>query len=127
MLLGIVIDDRGLIPKADSVRLKEFGKAISEKFAKSLGSVSGEGEQYNIAFEKPQEINYVVIEEDIANGERVREYDLFGETKEGWELLSKGQSIGHKRIEVLTPQSLLGIKLKVTASKGNPILSLNCF
>jgi len=127
MLLGIVIDDRGLIPEADSIRLKEFGEAISEKFTKSLGSISGEGEQYYISFEKPQDVSCVVIEEDIANGERVREYDLFGETNQGWELLSKGQSIGHKRIEVLTQQSLLGIKLKVTASKGHPILSLNCF
>ncbi len=127
MLLGIVIDDRGLVPEADFERLQEFGETIDQKFSKSLGSISGEGNELTITFNRPQEVNHVVLKEDIPKGERVREYVIYGKTNKGWELLSNGQSIGHKRIEALTPQALLGIRLKVTASVGVPKLSLNCF
>ena len=45
MLLGIVIDDRGLVPDADIKRLSEFGETIRKRFSDPLGMTSGRGNQ----------------------------------------------------------------------------------
>lgn len=128
MLLGIVIDDRGLIPDADLERLEEFGVEVKKQFSKPLGQTTGTGNLYEIDFEKSQKVKHVIIQEDISKGERVREYKLYGKEDGEWELVNTGSSIGHKRIEVLNKGNYSGIKLEVVRSEGNPIIrKLECY
>ena len=128
MLLGIVIDDQGLVPEADMERLEEFGSEVEKQFSKILGQTQGTGNLYEIDFEKSQKVKHVLIQEDISKGERVREYKLFGKEDAEWKLISTGSSIGHKRIEVLNKGNYSGIKLEVVSSEGNPIIKkLECY
>ena len=46
MLLGIVVDDRGLVPDADMKRLEEFGQEVKKRFSVSLGVVGGKRESF---------------------------------------------------------------------------------
>lgn len=127
MLLGIVIDNRGLVPEADVNRLDEFGKELERQFSNPLGTTKGTGNIHKLDFKSPQEVNYVVIQEEISKGERVREYNLYGKNGNQWELLSKGSCIGHKRIEVVG-KPLSGIKLEIVQSEGKPqIRELICY
>lgn len=65
MLLGIVVDHRGLVPEADVQRLSEFGEELKKQFSKPLGSTKGRGNAFRICFKAPQTINYVEMQEDF--------------------------------------------------------------
>jgi alpha-L-fucosidase len=121
MLLGIVIDNRGLVPDADMKRIEEFGKAIQERYGNPLKTASATGNEVTIKLESPAIIDRIVVQEDIEWGERVLAYKIEGKTTEGtWKLLSSGSNIGHKHIDRFSPQTLQEIKLTVTKSKAKP-------
>ncbi len=128
MLLGIVVDDRGLVPDGDLKRLAEFGEEIKKYFSKPLGTASGNKSTITLNLKQKPKVNYVVLQEDIAKGERVRKYKLLGKENGAWVLLSEGESIGHKRIEVLDNIRLESLKLEVIQSDGTPrIRQIACF
>jgi alpha-L-fucosidase len=128
MLLGIVVDDRGLVPEADVRRMKEFGQLIRNKFADLLGKTTGSGNDFTVKFKAPKPVAYVVIMEDIKGGERIREYKLSGMTGGKWQQLATGSSIGHKRIEMIKEGLFDAIKLEITKSDRNPIIrNLACY
>ena len=128
MLIGIVVDNRGLVPDADMKRLTEFGNEIKNQFSKILGSASGQGNLLSIRFKSPQYVKYVVIQEDISKGERIREYSIAGMENGNRINICKGTSIGHKRIEIIRNRQLTGIKLQIIKSEGDPQISiLKCY
>jgi alpha-L-fucosidase len=120
MLLGIVIDNRGLVPEADVKRLSEFGKKIGEVFSKPAGKTSGTGKEYLIRFPRPTELNYAVISEDIARGEKVRKYELSGLQDDKWQIIDTGTCIGHKRIIALNRARFVNVKLRIIESQSKP-------
>jgi len=81
MLLGIVIDDRGLVPDADEKRMDEFGKEVEKSFSKALAKTSGTGNVFELKLNSAQQINFVVIQEDISKGEQIRKYELSGKNQ----------------------------------------------
>jgi alpha-L-fucosidase len=128
MLLGIVVDNRGLVPDADILRLKEFGQMIKTRFSNVVGKTSGSGKEFTVKFKSPQAVSYVVMMEDIANGERIHGYKLSGMTDGKWLEIGTGSCIGHKKIEVLKQATFSAVKLEITKSDGEPsVLSLACF
>ncbi|WP_236972799.1 alpha-L-fucosidase [Membranihabitans marinus] len=127
LLLGVVIDDRGLIPAADSIRIVEFGKEVERKFSNSLAYGSAKGPSLSLEFSQVQPVNYVVIEEDISKGERIREYSLYGMKDGNWELVSEGSSVGNKRIEVVNGSSYSGVKMEVTKMSAEPHFEINVY
>lgn len=128
MLLGVVVDNRGLVPDADVKRMEEFGQLIKKDFSNLLGKTTGSGNEFTVKFKSPKLVTYVVIMEDIARGERILEYKLSGMKDGNWQLLSEGTCIGHKRIEVIKEGMFSEIRFEVTKSKGIPLIrSLACY
>ncbi len=128
MLLGIVVDDRGLVPDADVNRLNEFGQLINKNFSQLLGKTAGSGNEFTVKFKSPKPVAYVFITEDIARGERILEYKLSGLSDGKWQQLATGSSVGHKRIETIKEGMFSAVKLEITKSEGTPtIKSLACF
>ncbi len=128
MLLGLVVDNRGLVPNADVQRLKDFGQLIRKNFSDLLGKTDGSGNEFTVKFKSPKLVSYVVIMEDIAKGERILEYKLSGMTEGNWQLISNGSSIGHKRIEVIKDGMFSAIRLQVMKSDGTPLIrTLSCY
>ncbi|MDR1864126.1 MAG: alpha-L-fucosidase [Bacteroidales bacterium] len=122
MLLGVVINDKGLIPEADVKRVELFGKAIKEQYGTPFRQTAGKGTEYVIRLEQPATIDRVIIQEDIALGERVLAYSVKGKKGGEWIDLSSGTNIGHKHIDTFPPQPLSEIKLVITQSKTEPII-----
>jgi alpha-L-fucosidase len=118
MLLGIVVDNRGLVPDADVKRMKEFGNEIKRSFSYPVGITSGKGDKFEIILDNPTPLSYVVMQEDITKGENVREYKLYGKSGDSWNLISSGSNIGHKRIEKIDNQVYSAIKLETEKSEG---------
>lgn len=120
MLLGLVVNDKGLIPEADVRQVEALGKEIVRQYGTPLKQTSGTGSEYIISFDKPVSINRVLMQEDISNGERVLKYSLKGKKNKEWIDLSAGSCIGHKHIDRFEPQTIDAIKLVVTESKADP-------
>lgn len=120
MLLGIVIDNRGLVPDADVKRLEELGQAIKETYGNAYKTVSGNKEELTLNFDDPVSIDRVIIQEDITKGERVLEYSIEGKTGNEWKVLASGTNIGHKHIDRFEPETLEAVKLVVKKSKATP-------
>ena len=128
MLLGLVVDNKGLIPKADVCRIEALGKEINRQYGTPLQQTSGTGSEYILSFEKPTSIDRVIMQEDISKGERILKYTLKGKKDNEWIDLSSGSCIGHKHINRFDPQKLDAIKLIVTESKAEPqILNFSVF
>lgn len=104
LLLNIPPDRRGLLSDADVNRLKEFAAYRNEIFgdnrvkkgSKYWNATPGSEAVYYL---KPKsEINVVMLQEDIAKGQRVEAFTVEGLTDDGWKELAKGTTIGYKRL-----------------------------
>jgi alpha-L-fucosidase len=120
MLLGVVIDNRGLIPDADAKQMELLGKEIKKQYGTPFQQTSGTGTEYIIRMEKPVTIDRVVICENIEKGERVLKYSVKGKQGDTWVELSSGTNIGHKHIDKFLPQSVSEIMLHITKYKAEP-------
>lgn len=123
MLLGIVVDDRGLVPEADAARVAAFGEEIRKRFGRPLRTVTGAGYEFTIDLPASAVIDRAVLQEDISKGERVLAYVLKGKTGGRWVTLAAGSNIGHKRIECFEPQRLEAVRLEITGAKAEPQLA----
>ena len=108
LLLNIPPDRRGLINEADVQRLNEFAayreKIFTnnrvEKGRKDWEAVSGSETVYSL---KPEsEINVVMLQEDIARGQRVEAFSVEAQTADGWKEI--GQRVESFTVEALTEQ-----------------------
>jgi alpha-L-fucosidase len=120
LLLNIPPDRTGHIPAVDAARAREFGDEIRRRFGAALGETRGSGNEVVLRLPAPAAVDHVVIEEDLAGGERVRAYRLSGRSGGAWVPLGEGVSIGHKRIQPVAPTRVDAIRLDVTRSAAVP-------
>jgi len=122
LLLGMVIDNRGLVPDADTERFAQFGTAVRTRFARCVAETNGTGTVLTLPFAEPATIDHIVIMEAIAAGQRIRRYHIDGITPAGPRRLAEGSSIGHKRIERIAPVNVSSLTLHVDESSGEPVV-----
>ena len=120
LILGVTPNPEGLIPEADANRLREFGEEIEKRFSNPVATSSGKGEKIKLKIPKRQTVNQVVIMEDIAKGERVREFIIEGKTANGWQEIFEGSCIGHKFIHQFDNMEVDEVRLRIPESKGEP-------
>ena len=127
LLLNAAPDKDGLIPDEDMVVYEALGKELKRRFENCVGETSGEGNEIELRFDEPRVFDHVVIMEDIAQGERIREYvveahvdGLFGDWP--WFELCRGTCVGHKRIHLLPPFETTAIRLRCKESVAQPKL-----
>ncbi len=123
MLLGIVIDDSGLIPEADLRRMREFGARLKQDFSRPLASASGTGSSFLLQMNHPSRLRYLLAREDISRGERILKYRLEVERNGTWETIEEGESIGHCRIVETDRTDVTQARLTILSSKAAPVLA----
>ena len=126
LLLGMVIDNRGLAPTEDVKQFTRFGELMERIFDKSnlLAEKNGTGNELTVDIESNNSIGYIVIMEDIEQGERILKYKITGWDGTMWKDLCSGISVGHKRIHCFTdnkPEKISGIKFECIESKAEPV------
>lgn len=97
-LLGMVIDDRGLVPDADVEQISELGELIRQQYACPRGKVSGEGMVFDIEVGADKPVDMICVMEDISQGERVVDFRVSGFDGDHYHTLATEKSIGHKRL-----------------------------
>ena len=104
LLLNIPPDRRGHIHEADVARLKEFAAYRQQVFAdnrvqkgqKMWNAASGDQREYEL--KSSSKINVVLLQEDIARGQRVESFRVEARVEGQWQLLGEGTTVGYKRM-----------------------------
>ncbi|MCK0200941.1 alpha-L-fucosidase [Ornithobacterium rhinotracheale] len=124
LILGLTPNPDGLLDAGDVKRLREFGEAIQQAYGNPIASQKGTGKTLSIRLKNPEKIQKIIIQEDIAKGERIREFIIEAKIKNRWVKIAEGESVGHKRIIKLPKTYLVkDVRLKVTKSVAPPIIS----
>lgn len=123
LVIGEVITSDGLVPEGDIERLAEFGQKLRGRFAKPAGMTNGTGTELELELAESKRIDQVVLAEDIAQGERVREYRIEGLIGgDTWKTLAEGQSIGHKWIHRFEPTEVARLRLTMSETAAPPVI-----
>lgn len=70
-----------------------------------------------------QEIKYVILQEYIALGQRVRSFEIEIWDNIAWKKVAFGTTIGYKRILEIAPVTTSRIRIKILDAKACPVLS----
>ncbi|MGM0666009.1 MAG: alpha-L-fucosidase [Bacteroidota bacterium] len=120
LIMGLTPNPDGLLSEPDVIRLKEWGDEIKRRFSNPLATASGKSKQLKISLKNNQKINHIILQENIAKGERVREFALEGKTSDGWHTIFEGSCIGHKFIYRFEDIEISEVRLNIIESKGEP-------
>lgn len=121
--LNIPPDRNGLIDERDVKRLKEFGDWLRSSFENELtgdAAVAGPAERpvYTVKFSEKKKIGYVVLSENIAEGQRVETFILSCADENGIkQSVYNGTTIGNRRI-INVSRETDEIELKITFARG---------
>lgn len=104
LLLNVPPDTRGLIHEKDVERLKEFAAYRKKVFGdnKVIGgqimwkAEGGNSRTYALATQS--RLNVVMLQENIANGQRVEKFTVELRDKSGWKEIGEGTTVGYKRM-----------------------------
>lgn len=79
--------------------------------------------QIELDLQKEETINYIVLQEYIALGQRIKAFSVEAMEDGQWKEISKGTTIGYKRILKISPISAQKIRIRLIDSKASPVLS----
>lgn len=129
LLLNIPPDKRGLISEADAARLKEFADYRKQVFAsdkiKDGMNLWCAAPQDSRIYQLEQEtsVNVIMLQEDIAKGQRVEKFTVEALTPEGWQIVGQGTTIGYKRL--LRIPTVKANKIRVTIDECRLIANVS--
>ena len=122
-ILGATPGPDGLVPEPDFRRFADLGKEIRRRFGQPAAQTQGEGLTLELDLPRPSRVNHLVLMENIAKGERVREYTVQGLTPGNtWVKVAGGTSIGHKHIHRFAAFDVARLRFRCTSSRANPQL-----
>ena len=152
LLLNVPVDRRGLIGKEDSSRLMELRSTIDGSFSNNLATAATirsdsrkgfaaknlidgkaktswapEGDQksgtFVLEFDHAIRFNCLVLQEDIALGQRVKSFAIEAGDGKTWNALAKQTTIGHKRILRLPVSTASQIRIRILEARATPAIS----
>ncbi|MFB0973237.1 MAG: alpha-L-fucosidase, partial [Bacteroidales bacterium] len=130
LLLNLPPDTRGRIPDADLASLKRFREIRDSVFRKDLAAdakvskvlKSGSGLEVALTWKEPVRPRYVVLQEDISKGQRVRLFEIQAPILGQWVTIGRGTTIGHKRIIEVDRVETTELKVLILDYKAEPKL-----
>jgi alpha-L-fucosidase len=148
LLLNVPVNREGLIGKEDSIRLMEFDQARKKMFVRNLATgatMMADGKRISqlndnstnsfwfpgkrvimpvvdVVWNKPQKVNYIILRENIALGQRVQEFSIEIIRNGAFTEVAKGTTIGHKRIISIGGETTNKIRLSLKSAKAVPVL-----
>lgn len=124
LLLNSTPDTSGLIPETHVAAYKAFGKEIQRRFGSPLKSTTGKGNIIDMDFPEAEMVNHVILQEDIAMGQRVLAFEIAGQEIGGeWQNLYDGTSVGHRKICMFEPGVFKKLRVNFTNTKAEPQIS----
>lgn len=123
MLLNASPDTTGKITANDKNAYRALGETIQQRFSNPIKQLDNKkGTVFTISFDKPTPVNHIVIEEDYRYGHRIRNYTVHGKINNKWEVITKGSSVGRKKIDAFAAQNVMELKLTIDAHVNTPLI-----
>ncbi|WP_291582716.1 alpha-L-fucosidase [Bacteroides sp.] len=129
LLLNIPPDTRGLLHEVDVQRIKQLSDYLAETFAQNVIADKEQLWQGKPGSERIYElapdacINVLMLQEDIARGQRIEGFRVEAEENGEWKLLGEGTTVGYKRLLRFADVHATRLRLTVTASRNDFCLS----
>ncbi len=127
-LLNVPPDRRGLVNEADAASLRAFGKMLKSTFSNNLARNGKEhrasAKEIALELPRPVEFDTVRIREAIQYGQRIEAATVEAWQDSAWREIGAATSIGGCRlIHLASPLTASKVRLRVTASSVEPIIS----
>ena len=74
-------------------------------------------------FESPTTINRILLQEYIALGQRIKEFDVLAKVGDQWQTIARETTIGYKRILRTENTTTKALKIVIKDARGIPVLS----
>lgn len=68
-------------------------------------------------------VQYIVLQEYVQLGQRVKSFTVEALTKDGWKKITEGTTIGYKRILKIAPIHTTKVRVSITDAKACPVIS----
>ena len=124
LLLNAAPQPDGSIAEREMKIYAELGRRIKGRYANMLAKTEGEGERVELRIPKDKgPVNQVVLMERIEHGERIREFSIEAQSRDGeWREIYKGTCIGHKHIVRFAATEADALRLVVAKSAAKPLV-----
>ncbi|MCX6922095.1 MAG: alpha-L-fucosidase [Verrucomicrobia bacterium] len=122
LLLNNTPDPTGLIPEPDAKRSADLGAEIVRRYGSPVIDTAGTGTNLEMMLSAPRKIDCAITMENIAKGERVREYVIEGKVDGAWKTLATGSAVGHKKIDHFPPVEVSELRLRISRSAATPAI-----
>ncbi|MCL6218676.1 alpha-L-fucosidase [Zunongwangia pacifica] len=76
-----------------------------------------------IKFDAAKTVNFVLLQENIALGQRVEKFHIAAMVDGNWKQVAEGTTIGYKRILEIPSVKTTAIKIEFEAAKASPVIS----
>lgn len=110
LLLNVPPTRDGLIHPTDEARLRGMRERLEAVFAEDRYS--------DAAAARPVTVSIADLREDIARGQSVAAYRLEGRVEGAWRVLSRGTTIGHRKLDRFAPVTITGARLTIEDAVG---------
>lgn len=75
------------------------------------------------SFGEQRPVQYVLLQEYIKLGQRVKSFTIEAKTNDGWKTIGAGTTIGYKRIIKVDPVEAGSVRISINDAKACPVLS----
>ncbi len=110
LLLNVPPTRDGVIHPTDAARLQAMRQRLESLFATDLAPDAERG--------RPVTVSLADLREDIAQGQSVAAYRLEGRVDGAWRVLSRGTTIGHRKLDRFPPVTITGVRLTIDDAVG---------
>ena len=128
LLLNVPPTREGLLHETDVARLRGMRERLDALFAEDLAAGAQRawrvtGARTAVAeldLGRTVRVGIADLREDIAHGQYVARYTLEGLGDDGWTTLSRGTTVGYRKLDRLTPAAVRRVRLTIEDAVAAP-------
>jgi alpha-L-fucosidase len=128
LLLNVPPTKSGWLHTIDVARLTGFRERLNAMFGHDLAAtahrawrVTGpRSAELEIDLGRPTPVSIARLEEEIAHGQSVAKYTVYGATDDAWRVLSRGTTIGYTKLDRFTPSPVRRVKVAIDDAMAAP-------
>jgi len=128
LLLNVPPTKEGRLHDTDVARLAGMRERLNAMFARDVAAKSkatwkvtgNSSATFELDLGQPATVSIADLREDITSGQRVAQYTLEGRTDDKWQTLSRGRTIGHRKLDRFNAQSVRYVRLTLAETIEAP-------
>jgi alpha-L-fucosidase len=128
LLLNVPPTREGLLMSTDVARLASFRERLTSLFEHDVAhdarrtwrTTAARSAELSVDLGRAVAIGVARLEEDIAQGQTVARYTLYGAADSDWQILSRGSTIGYAKLDRFAPVTVRRVRLTIEDAVGTP-------